>query len=987
MPPRQSRGGSSRNQPPPQPSAPPPSAPASPATSSGSGRGRGRGRGAAPAPAQGGGGAWGARGGGRGRGGPSQGGRGGQPPGNAPQAAAPSLVVDPVAPSASTTTVGVKRPANGFGSAGRKLEVFVNATEISTPTEQLYHYDVAITGPSGKTDSFPARFTQQLMKQLQCDTARAVFEPAGVYDGRKNLYIAHALDLSGGHTQTFPVPVASTAPPTAAAPPRPPAVYNIKITKAAEINPEVLSRFVKGRQSQDESVLTALMAMNVAIRQDPINRGYAFNTRSFFPLTGNNMLSAPTMGIQFGRGYFQSVRPAIGKTILNVDITTGMFYQAGPLLRLCLSYISPPPGRSTVNPNDPMRLAPSRGFPDRERIRLQRFISGIRVKVTTGTQKIISVAKLTVLSAADLQFDLRDGTRMTVARYFQRTYNRRLQYPDVICAQTTSGAAIPLELLEVLPGQIARKQVPPEVTKAMVEFSQLRPEERMRQIKQGVELLAHGQSEYVRSFGMVPNPTFPISINARVINPPRLQYGPRSDGRDKRPQTVDPRNGSWNLRDITFIKPQPINRWCIIVFESPNRFPLPAVQDMAREIRTQFQNVGMRVAEADPVIYHANPQRDISAELKVAGGQCARKNGGQLGPDLLIVVLPDASNTDIYRAVKHFGDVEMGVATQCLQLSKCRRAKQQYWANVALKVNPKLGGINHKPDSQHAGELNDPRRPTIIMGADVMHPAPGSTLPSYTAVVGNVDSDAAKYIAESRVQTSRVEIIEDLAEMVGTILGKYMDYRRNVEKKADAQPVRLLFFRDGVDEGQYQKVKEKELDIIRKTCKSLGINPKITFIIVAKRHHFRFFPKDPNDIPRQADKSGNCPSGTVIDTEITHPLEFDFYLQSHGGLLGTSRSAHYHVLSDDNAFSADALQSLCFGLCHVFARSTRTISIPTPVAYADLVCSRAPNHYKSTSAMSEIESTVTGGRERTLDRMREDFKPVHRNQAIRTYFT
>ena len=39
----------------------------------------------------------------------------------------------------------------------------------------------------------------------------------------------------------------------------------------------------------------------------------------------------------------------------------------------------------------------------------------------------------------------------------------------------------------------------------------------------------------------------------------------------------------------------------------------------------------------------------------------------------------------------------------------------------------------------------------------------------------------------------------------------------------------------------------------------------------------------------------NAPSGTVIDTDITHPLEFDFILQSHEGILGTSRPAHYSV--------------------------------------------------------------------------------------------
>jgi eukaryotic translation initiation factor 2C len=88
------------------------------------------------------------------------------------------------------------------------------------------------------------------------------------------------------------------------------------------------------------------------------------------------------------------------------------------------------------------------------------------------------------------------------------------------------------------------------------------------------------------------------------------------------------------------------------------------------------------------------------------------------------------------------------------------------------------------------------------------------------------------------------------------------------------------------------------LPILTAACVDLKINPKITVIIVAKRHHVRFFPKQPGD----ADRSGNCPAGTVVDQVVAHPTEFDWYLQSHGGLLGTSRPAHYNVLYDDNKF-------------------------------------------------------------------------------------
>ncbi len=122
---------------------------------------------------------------------------------------------------------------------------------------------------------------------------------------------------------------------------------------------------------------------------------------------------------------------------------------------------------------------------------------------------------------------------------------------------------------------------------------------------------------------------------------------------------------------------------------------------------------------------------------------------------------------------------------------------------------------------------------------------------------------------------------------------------------------------DGVSEGQFATVIQDELPLIRSmnpplclsyisistspvdACKKLGFTPTITLIIVGKRHHVRFFPRSENE----GDRSGNCPAGTVIDSDVVNPVEFDFYLQSHGGLLGTSRPAHYNVLLDENRFT------------------------------------------------------------------------------------
>ena len=49
-----------------------------------------------------------------------------------------------------------------------------------------------------------------------------------------------------------------------------------------------------------------------------------------------------------------------------------------------------------------------------------------------------------------------------------------------------------------------------------------------------------------------------------------------------------------------------------------------------------------------------------------------------------------------------------------------------------------------------------------------------------------------------------------------------------------------------------------------------------------------------------------------MDRGIAHPTEYDFYLNSHASIQGTSRPAHYHVLLDQNGLRADELQAFSY---------------------------------------------------------------------------
>lgn len=176
------------------------------------------------------------------------------------------------------------------------------------------------------------------------------------------------------------------------------------------------------------------------------------------------------------------------------------------------------------------------------------------------------------------------------------------------------------------------------------------------------------------------------------------------------------------------------------------------------------------------------------------------------------------------------------------------------------------------------------------------------------------------------------------------------------------KPVRIIFYRDGVSEGQFGIVRDQELSAIRQACLELSpdgsYKPPVTFIVVQKRHHTRFMPANERD---GVGRARNIPPGTTVDTVVTHPVDFDFFLCSHAGIQGTSKPAHYYVVHDDANFTSDDLQKLSYYLCHTYARCARSVSIQAPVYYAHLAAFRAKEHIASACNVPSGSSVSSGG--------------------------
>jgi eukaryotic translation initiation factor 2C len=433
-------------------------------------------------------------------------------------------------------------------------------------------------------------------------------------------------------------------------------------------------------------------------------------------------------------------------------------------------------------------------------------------------------------------------------------------------------------------------------------------------------------------------------VPGRILQTPQLQYRGTS--------TVNPRNGAWNL-DPRQLGKEPFRvarrlpSWNTVIINSGGETINGGMSEALRhlgEFRNALNTYGLNPGPVQqPAVINIQPSDIQNKEVAKIQAQimAGLKAGFSEKPSFLFVLLPGDSAV-LYDSIKYVCDCQLGIPNICNIGQKFSKEKgqQQYFANVAMKFNQKLGGVNHTVDLQKMAPLD---AQTILFGIDVTHPSPGSaeTAPSVAGVVASVDKLFSQYPASMRTQEPRKEIVEQLEEMIIERLKLWQ------KQNQGALPKKVIVYRDGVSEGQYRIVLEQEYPAFKAAFDKLygdeskGKHPKISIVIVGKRHHTRFYPTKEEDTDG---KTGNPQPGTVVDRGVTGEKLFDFFLLAHQGLQGTSKPAHYVVIKDDNKLGADQLQSLTLNLCYTFARATRAVSICPPAYYADLLCERGRSY-------------------------------------------
>ena len=462
-------------------------------------------------------------------------------------------------------------------------------------------------------------------------------------------------------------------------------------------------------------------------------------------------------------------------------------------------------------------------------------------------------------------------------------------------------------------------------------------------------------------------------VKGRKLDDPTLQYGQNAN------QAVVPRNGEWNMANKQYREGKKLGNWSYLKLDvegipkprlkrSPTVIGWGHVWEAMKSFYDTAKGNGLKFSTTFEEV------SKVAGALTITGPDDHRLRGylesslNDFKVQLLVVMLP-CKHIRLYQAIKRIADVELGLHTVCVVTQTFCNRSFSYYGNVALKINLKLGGINHELRDNALSVIK--QTSTMVVGIDVTHPSPGSSgnCPSVAAMVASVDEKLGQWPAVLRLQRAtqqvatgvqsqqtqlapRQEIVSEIEEMLETRLDLWSSKNKN------KLPQNILVYRDGVSEGQYKAVIEQEIAAIQRRCGNIyklrnQNRPRITFIVVAKRHHTRFFPP-PDEQPRHIEGGVNPRNGTIVDNGVTDDRKWDFFLQSHTPLQGTARPAHYVVLRNE-IFTpqqvkdypsqyrnvADIVESVTYNLCWLYGRTTRAVSYCTPAYYADRACERA----------------------------------------------
>ena len=462
-----------------------------------------------------------------------------------------------------------------------------------------------------------------------------------------------------------------------------------------------------------------------------------------------------------------------------------------------------------------------------------------------------------------------------------------------------------------------------DVRRGMISKTKLNPGQKMNKIEEFLNLLKNKTKISKKLRNIIKEYNSPNEvreqwgleigsfnkIDAKILKTPQIKFNNN--------QHCEIERGKFRYNKIL----NPINLrkndWiCITVRGKRNES-----QKMLEAIQMSSKNLGIYVEIPNIEEINARYPQDFIEEIKNLN----------LNNYKIIIVSLDRNSENFYTMVKEYIILKLGKPSQFMRLQNYNKQQKNgrpvlsYYSNILIQMENKL---NSELFNIEINNFLCNHKRAIIMGLDCIRTSNGIKY-SLTSSISRCHGYYCNYqivIQNSNNVTNNNELNEGLH----TIFRKCLDTSFNF---LHAEPTDIFIYRQGGNEKQNEKIFSTEIPIILNFFSGdsskgsiLKSSPKINFCVVNRKTSSKFF--------ENGKELKNPESGTVIDSGVTSPGYYEFYLQPQYVNQGTANPVYFHVLYDTTGVPIEIFEEMTYKLTYYYTNWNGPIPIPAPLQYA-----------------------------------------------------
>uniref|UniRef100_UPI00358F629F piwi-like protein 1 n=1 Tax=Myxine glutinosa TaxID=7769 RepID=UPI00358F629F len=507
-----------------------------------------------------------------------------------------------------------------------------------------------------------------------------------------------------------------------------------------------------------------------------------------------------------------------------------------------------------------------------------------------------------------MEFQRNNGSQITYVDYYMQQYNQAvtdMTQPLLVSRarrRSSQGAASTELELHLLPefcfltGLSEKIRSDYKVMRELAQHTRVNAHERSKVLQRFMNCINSNVEvkELMDKWGLAFDREL-VNLKARVLPTERLSQNGQT-------YSYNPNSADWSreCRGLRLISAISLTNW-ILVF---TRHFIEGARTLVQHLCRVGPPMGMAIS----------PAIMVEVDDRTAAFLRAFQQHITSSTQMVMCLLP-SNRQDKYSAVKRYLCVDRPTPSQCVVARTINRPQtlMSIATKIAVQMNCKLGG--------ELWEVEIPLKDLMVIGVDTYHDTSmrGSSIGGFVA---SLNGRMTRWYSRVIMQNPGQELADGLKVCISAAVKKWSSVNQKL-------PSRIVVYRDGVGDGQLKMVVDYEIPQLIDCLCALGENfqPRVSVVVVKKSGNARFFAKVNATLE-------NPPPGTIIDSVVTRPEWYDFYIISQSVRQGTVSPTHYNVVFDTSAMKPDHMQRLTYKMCHLYYNWPGIIRVPAPCLYA-----------------------------------------------------